>query len=67
MNAFDILMVIAVGAMTGTGIGLVIGCVAKKQGSAGSKMTRDEKILNFALITVCSGICSAGLALTFLV
>jgi len=67
MNAFDIFMVIAVGSMTGAGIGLVIGFVAKKQGNATSMMTRDEKILNFALVMICSGVCSAGLALTFLV
>ncbi len=61
VNAFDILMVIAVGSLAGTGIGLVIGFVAKKQGNATSIMTVRESVLNFAMIVGCSTIGIIGL------
>jgi hypothetical protein len=67
MNAFDILMVIAIGALIGTGIGLAIGSAAKKQGSAASGMTCSEITLNIVLVIVCSCISIAGLASVFLV
>jgi hypothetical protein len=67
MNAFDILMVIAIGSLIGTGIGLTIGSVAKKQGSAASGMTCSDITLNSALVAVCSCISIAGLASVFLV
>jgi hypothetical protein len=67
MNAFDILMVMSVGSLTGTGIGLTIGSAAKKQGSAASGMTRSDITLNSVLIGVCSCISIVGLASAFLV
>ena len=66
MNAFDIVMVIAVGSMTGTGIGLIIGFVAKKQGNFTSIMTRKDCILNFALISGCLCVSIVGLGWIFL-
>jgi hypothetical protein len=66
VNAFDIFMVIAVGSLAGTGIGLVIGFVAKKQGNATSIMTARDSILNFAMIVGCSSIGIVGLGWIFL-
>jgi membrane protein YqaA with SNARE-associated domain len=64
MNAdwFVILMVIALGSMTGAAIGLGIGFALGKQKSEWSAMTKNEKLINIALVTLCSVICSAGLA-----
>jgi hypothetical protein len=67
MNAFDILMVISIGSLIGTGIGLAIGAAAKKQGSAASGMTCSDITLNSILVAVCSCISIAGLASAFLV
>lgn len=66
MNAFDILMVIAVGSMTGTGIGLIFGFLAKKQGNILTGMTRKEYILNGALIGGCSFVSCIVLGRVFL-
>ena len=66
MNAFDILMVIAVGSMTGTGIGLIFGFLAKIQGNALTGMTWKEQILNGALIGGCSCVSCIALGLVFL-
>ena len=66
MNAFDILMVISIGSLLGTGIGLTIGSAAKKQGSAASGMTCSDITLNSVLVAVCSCISIAGLASVFL-
>ncbi len=38
-NLFEILMMVALGALAGTGIGLLIGFVAKKQKNEWSAMT----------------------------
>jgi len=66
MNAFDILMVIAIGSLIGTGIGLTIGSAAKKWGSTATG-TCNDITLNSALVAVCSCISIAGLASAFLV
>jgi hypothetical protein len=66
LNTFDILMVIAVGSMTGAGIGLIIGYIAKKQGTVTSIMTRNDMILNCALIAGCSCMSIVGLSWIFL-
>ena len=58
-NMFDILMVIALGILTGTGIGLLIGFFAQKQKSEWFLMTRKEKTLNSVLVIVFSLICIA--------
>jgi hypothetical protein len=59
MNAFDILMVLALGSLAGTGIGLVIGYLAKKWGKCTPIISRN---LEPALVIVCSCICIACLA-----
>jgi NADH:ubiquinone oxidoreductase subunit 5 (subunit L)/multisubunit Na+/H+ antiporter MnhA subunit len=66
-NMFDILMVIALGALAGTGIGLLIGFFGKKQKGEWSVMTRKDRTLNIALVIIFCVICIMGLAYYFLV
>ena len=61
-DIFAILMVISLGAMAGTAIGLFAGFALKKQKSEWSAMTRSEKSINIYLVIVCSAVCIAGLA-----
>jgi heme/copper-type cytochrome/quinol oxidase subunit 2 len=61
-DIFAILMVISLGAMAGTAIGLFAGFALKKQKSEWSAMTSSEKSINISLIVVCSVVCIAGLA-----
>jgi heme/copper-type cytochrome/quinol oxidase subunit 2 len=61
-DIFAILMVISLGAMAGTAIGLFAGFALKKQKSEWSAMTRSEKSINISLVIVCSAVCIAGLA-----
>ncbi|MCX6691760.1 MAG: hypothetical protein NTW33_06835 [Methanoregula sp.] len=61
-DLFAILMVISLGAMAGTAIGLVIGFALRQQKSEWSAMTISEKSINISLIIVCSVVCIAGLA-----
>jgi hypothetical protein len=69
-SLFDILMVIALGTLTGTGIGLIIGFFA---GFAGiqrrewSAMNRNQKTLQVALVILFCVICIAGLGYYFLI
>jgi hypothetical protein len=67
MNAFDILMVIALGSLSGTGIALTLGFVAKKQGSATVTLTRSDVILNVSIVFICSFISIGILNWTSLV
>jgi len=62
MAAFDILMVIALGTLAGTGIGLTIGFLAGRQGPEWHLMTASEKQINIALVLIFSVLCVAGLA-----
>jgi len=62
MNAFDILMVLALGSLAGTGIGLIIGFLAKKRRSYAFLQFRDEITLNLALVLACSAISISFLA-----
>ena len=61
-DLFAILMVISLGAMAGTAIGLFVGFALKKQKSEWSAMTSSEKSINISLMVVCSVVCTAGLA-----
>jgi hypothetical protein len=56
------LMVISLGCMTGSAIGLAIGAAIKKQHGGWEAMTRDEKTINIVLMAICSLICCAALA-----
>jgi hypothetical protein len=61
MSTLSVLMVISLGAMSGTAIGLVIGYALGEQKSDWSAMTRHEKTVTMALIIVYSVICCAAL------
>ena len=65
-NTFEILMMVALGTLAGTGIGLLIGFVAKKQKNEWSEMTRKEHAISLGLVCVFCGICIAGLGYYYL-
>jgi hypothetical protein len=60
-NMFDILMMIALGTLAGTGIGLLIGFFSGIQKNEWSAMNRKEQTLQVSLVTVFCVICIAGL------
>jgi|WetSurMetagenome_2_1015567.scaffolds.fasta_scaffold85488_2 hypothetical protein len=60
-TAFGILLIVAFGTLTGTGLGLFAGFVAKKQKNEWSAMTRNEQFISMSLVIVFSIICSAAL------
>ncbi len=66
-NMFDILMVIALGTLAGTGIGLIIGFFAGIQKREWSAMNRNQQIFQVALLILFCVICIAGLAYYFLI
>ena len=60
-DTFEILMMVAFGTLAGTGIGLVIGFIAKKQKSEWSAMTWEEHTINIVLVIMFCVVCIAGL------
>jgi hypothetical protein len=66
-STISVLIVISLGAMSGTAIGLMIGYALGTHKSDWSAMTRHEKMVTTGLVIVCSGICCAGLGWYFLV
>ena len=58
----DILMILSLGILAGTGTGLVIGFVAQKQNRDRAAMQKKELITNVLLVLVCSAMISAVLA-----
>ena len=66
-NMFDILMVIALGTLAGTGIALIIGFLARIQKREWSAMNQNQKTLQVALVILFCGICIAGLGYYFLI
>jgi hypothetical protein len=60
-TGFAILMIVAFGTLTGTGLGLLAGFVAKKQKTEWSVMTRKERIISLSLILFFCSIGSAAL------
>jgi hypothetical protein len=62
MNSFDILMILALGTLAGTVIGLSIGRAARRQKPQWSLMTRQEKTVNLVLVLFFSAACIAALA-----
>ncbi len=60
-DTFEILMMVAFGILAGTGIGLVIGFIAKKQKSEWSAMSRKEHTINIVLVIMFCVVCIAGL------
>jgi len=65
-NTFEILMMVVLGALAGTGIGLLIGFAAKKQKNEWSAMTRKEHTINIILVIVFCAICITGLGYYYL-
>ena len=66
-NIFDILMVIALGVLAGTGIALIIGFFARIQKRDWSAMNQNQKTLQAGLVILFCGICIAGLGYYFLI
>ena len=62
INSFDILMVLALGALAGAGAGLAIGSVVGKYQNSLSIMTSHEMTLNLALVVIFSCISVAILS-----
>jgi hypothetical protein len=62
MAAFDILMVIALGTLSGTILGLAIGFLARRQDVPWPLMPQKDRQINFGLVLLFSVICTAGLA-----
>jgi len=58
----DILMIIALGLLAGTGTGLLIGFIARKQKREWAAMEKKDKITTILLIVVCSATITAVLA-----
>lgn len=61
VSTISVLMVISLGAMSGTVIGLMIGYALGTHKNDWSAMTRHEKTVTTGLVIACSGICCAGL------
>jgi hypothetical protein len=61
MDTLTILMVISLGVLSGTGAGLIIGYCAKTQKPDWREMSRNEILINLALVVLCSLICTGGL------
>jgi hypothetical protein len=59
---FDILMVLSLGILAGTLIGLAIGFLARRQHPAWEEMSREDRTINIALILFFSCACTAVLA-----
>jgi uncharacterized protein HemY len=59
INSFDILMVLALGALAGAGTGLAIGSVVKKYKNPPSIMSSHEMVLNLTLVVIFSCISIA--------
>jgi hypothetical protein len=60
-NVFDILMVVALGTLSGLSVGILVGYGAKKQKSTWSAMSRKEQTINIALVIIFSAIFCAGI------
>jgi len=62
MGLFDILMVIALGVLSGTILGLAIGWASRRQGPRWAEMSPADRKITLALILLFSVACTAGLA-----
>jgi len=58
----EILNIIALGILAGTGTGLFIGFVFRKQTSDWASMTRRDILINLALVAFCSAVFMAAMA-----
>jgi hypothetical protein len=64
MNAtpFDLLMILSLGLLAGTGTGLLIGFAVKKQKREWGAMPAKDKTITVLLILACSSTVIAALA-----
>lgn len=62
-DLLTVLIVITLGAFSGTVLGLLIGYFAKTQKSDWAAMSRRAIAINAALVLGCSALCITGLAL----
>lgn len=60
-NVFDILMMVALGTLSGLSVGILVGYGAKKQKITWSAMSRKEQTINIALVIIFSAIFCAGI------
>jgi hypothetical protein len=58
---FEILMVLALGTLAGTALGLALGYSTGNQKNAWSLMTRRQQAINLMLIVVCTAVCIAAI------
>ena len=58
----DILMILSLGILAGTGAGLSVGFFAKKQKRDWTAMQKKDKITTFLLVLACSVAVTAMLA-----
>jgi hypothetical protein len=58
----DILMILSLGILAGTGAGLSVGFITKKQNRDWTSMQKKDKITTILLILVCSVTVTAMLA-----
>jgi hypothetical protein len=58
----DFLMIVSLSVLGGTGLGLLIGFIAKKQKRDWTAMQKQEKRTTFLLIAVCSVTIASVLA-----
>jgi hypothetical protein len=63
---FPILMVVTIGLIAGSGIGLGIGYLTGKQKATWAEMTRNERLISGVLVVISSAIVIGGLAWQFL-
>jgi ABC-type antimicrobial peptide transport system permease subunit len=61
-DLLTVLIVVSLGLFTGTGAGLLIGYLAKKQKKTWGEMSWKDHYTNLALAGICSVICIAALA-----
>ncbi|MGB9175821.1 MAG: hypothetical protein WCB46_03685 [Methanoregula sp.] len=59
---FDILMILSLGVLAGSGTGLLIGFIARKQKRDWAAMEKKDKITAILLIFLCSSVVMAALA-----
>jgi len=59
---FEIANIIALGLLGGTGTGLIIGFLARKQARDLAAMERRDILVNLALVLVCSALFMAAMA-----